>query len=92
MLFRSLVRRLAQSIEAPLMIDSTEPKVLQAALENYPGRAILNSVHLEAGRAKLDVVLPLAREHGAAVVALTIDETGMNHVPRNWLECVATAA
>ncbi len=74
---REIVRRLAQSVEAPLMIDSTEPRVLQVALENYPGRAILNSVHLEAGRTKMDVVLPLAVEHGAAVVALTIDETGM---------------
>lgn len=72
-----IARKLAQSIEAPLMIDSTEPRVLQVALENYPGRAIINSVHLEAGRAKIDVVLPLAVEHGAAVVALTIDESGM---------------
>jgi len=74
---RQLVRRLAQSIEAPLVIDSTEPKVLEVALRNYPGRAIVNSVHLEAGRAKMDVVVPLAREHGAALIALTIDESGM---------------
>ncbi len=74
---REVVRRLAQSIEAPLAIDSTEPKVLELALQNYPGRAILNSVHLESGRAKIDAVLPIAREHGAAVVALTIDESGM---------------
>ncbi len=74
---RELVRRLAQSIEAPLVIDSTEPKVLEIALRNYAGRAVINSVNLEAGRAKMDVVLPLAREHGAALVALTIDEIGM---------------
>jgi 5-methyltetrahydrofolate--homocysteine methyltransferase len=74
---RQVVRRLAQSIEAPLVIDSTEPKVLEVALSNYPGRAVINSVHLESGRAKMDSVLPLAREHGAAVVALTIDESGM---------------
>ena len=83
---REIVRRLAQSIEAPLMIDSTEPRVMQVALENYPGRAILNSVHLEAGRAKIDVVLPLAREHGAAVVALTIDEAGMAKTAQRKLE------
>ena len=83
---RALARRLAQSIEAPLMIDSTEPKVLQAALENYPGRAIVNSVHLESGRAKVDGVLPLAREHGAAVVALTIDESGMAKTADRKLE------
>ncbi|HEY2554731.1 MAG TPA: vitamin B12 dependent-methionine synthase activation domain-containing protein, partial [Candidatus Cybelea sp.] len=81
-----LVRRLAQSIEAPLAIDSTEPKVMQTALENYPGRAILNSVHLEAGRAKIDVILPLAKEHGAAVVALTIDERGMAKTAERKLE------
>jgi 5-methyltetrahydrofolate--homocysteine methyltransferase len=74
---RQVVRRLAQSIEAPLMFDSTEAPVLELALQNYAGRAILNSVHLESGRAKMDAVLPLAREHGAAVVALTIDESGM---------------
>jgi 5-methyltetrahydrofolate--homocysteine methyltransferase len=74
---RTVVRKLAQSVEAPLMIDSTEPRVIKAALENYPGRAIINSVHLESGRAKVDSVLPMAKEHGAAVVALTIDESGM---------------
>ncbi|HEX5274319.1 MAG TPA: methionine synthase [Candidatus Rubrimentiphilum sp.] len=83
---RLLVRKLAQSVEVPLMIDSTEPKVLQAALEAYPGRAILNSVHLESGRAKIDAVLPLAMEHGAAVVALTIDETGMAKTAERKLE------
>ncbi len=83
---RELVRRLAQSIEAPLMIDSTEARVVQVALENYPGRAIVNSVHLEAGRAKIDVVLPLAVEHGAAVVALTIDESGMAKTAQRKLE------
>jgi len=83
---REVVRRLAQSIEAPLMIDSTEPKVLQVALENYGGRAILNSVHLESGRAKIDAVLPMAVEHGAAVVALTIDETGMAKTAQRKLE------
>lgn len=74
---RQVVRRLAQSIEAPLAIDSTEPRVLEVALQNYPGRAIVNSIHLESGRAKTDAVLPLALEHGAAVIALTIDESGM---------------
>ena len=86
---RTVVRKLAQSVEAPLMIDSTEPRVLQAALENYPGRAIVNSVHLESGRAKVDSVLPLVKEHGAAVVALTIDEVGMAKTAQRKLE-VAT--
>ncbi|MBV8117011.1 MAG: dihydropteroate synthase, partial [Candidatus Eremiobacteraeota bacterium] len=83
---REVTRKLAQSIEAPLAIDSTEPAVVEAALQNYPGRAIVNSVHLEAGRAKIDVVMPLALQHGAAVVALTIDETGMAKTAERKLE------
>jgi len=83
---RELVRRLAQAIEAPLAIDSTEPPVIESALQNYPGRAIVNSVHLEAGRAKIDVVMPLVREHGAAVVALTIDESGMAKTAQRKLD------
>ena len=83
---REIVRRLAQSIEAPLMIDSSEPPAIEAALQNYPGRAIVNSVHLEAGRSKMDVILPLVREHGAAVVALTIDESGMAKTAQRKLE------
>jgi 5-methyltetrahydrofolate--homocysteine methyltransferase len=74
---RHVVRKLAQSVESPLMIDSTEPRVIAAALESYPGRAVVNSVHLESGRSKIDGVLPLVKEHGACVVALTIDESGM---------------
>ena len=83
---REVVRKLAQSTEAPLMIDSTEPRVVEIALQNYPGRAIVNSVHLEAGRAKIDVVMPTVVEHGAAVVALTIDEVGMAKTAERKLE------
>ncbi len=73
----TIVKRLAQSVETPLMIDSTEAKVVEAALKIYAGRAIVNSVNLENGREKIDTIMPLAVESGAAVVALTIDETGM---------------
>ncbi len=74
---RQAVKKLEMGVEAPLMIDSTEAGVIQAALEVYPGRAVINSINLENGRARVDAVLPLAREHGSAVVALTIDEEGM---------------
>ncbi|HEY1274732.1 MAG TPA: methionine synthase [Thermoleophilaceae bacterium] len=74
---REVVKRIALTQPAPIQIDSTEPDVIQAALEQIPGRAIVNSVNLEAGRGKLDVVVPLARAHGAGVIALTIDEEGM---------------
>src|ERR687897_718587 len=72
-----VVKRVSLTQPAPIQIDSTEPDVIQAALERTPGRAIVNSINLEAGRDKLDRVVPLAVRHGAAVIALTIDEVGM---------------
>ena len=51
--------------------------MIEAALERIPGRAIVNSINLEAGRDKADRVIPLAKAHGAALIALTIDEVGM---------------
>ncbi|MBA3823785.1 MAG: homocysteine S-methyltransferase family protein, partial [Ktedonobacterales bacterium] len=74
---RQAVKALSMGVEAPLVFDSTEPDVLKTALETYPGRAIINSINLENGLGKVEAVLPLAQEHGAAVVALTIDEEGM---------------
>ncbi|HEU5431480.1 MAG TPA: homocysteine S-methyltransferase family protein, partial [Thermomicrobiales bacterium] len=74
---RQLVKKLALNVEAPLVLDSTEPDVLRAALEQYPGRAIVNSVNMENGRARIEAVLPTALAHGAAVVAMTIDQEGM---------------
>ena len=51
--------------------------MIEAALEQIPGRPVVNSINLEAGRDKLDRVVPLAKAHGAALIALTIDEEGM---------------
>ncbi len=82
----TIVKRLAQSVETPLVIDSTEPKVIEAALKIYAGRPVVNSIHLENGRAKVDSVMPLVKEAGAAVVALTIDETGMAKTAARKLE------
>ncbi|WP_372791543.1 dihydropteroate synthase, partial [Paraconexibacter sp.] len=74
---REVAKRVSLTQPAPIQIDSTEPEVIKLALEQIPGRAIVNSINLEAGRDKADVVVPLAIEHGAAVIALTIDEVGM---------------
>ena len=74
---RTLARLLAQGVDAPLMIDSTEADVVEAALKNYPGRCIVNSVNLEKSGERIRKVLPLVRRYGAAVVAMTIDEKGM---------------
>jgi 5-methyltetrahydrofolate--homocysteine methyltransferase len=73
----AVVKRVSLTQPAPIQVDSTEPEVIRAALEQIPGRAIVNSINLEAGRDKADVVVPLARAHGAALIALTIDEVGM---------------
>ena len=72
-----VVKLLSMSVEAPIMIDSTEASVIEAALEHVPGRAIINSINMENGRERIDKVVPLAKKHGAALVALTIDEVGM---------------
>ena len=81
-----VAKRVSLTQPAPLQIDSTEPEVIEAALERTPGRAIVNSVNLEAGRDKLDRVVPLARAHGAALIALTIDEEGMAKTAERKLE------
>ncbi len=74
---RLLAKKVSLTQPAPIQIDSTEPEVIERALEQIPGRAIVNSVNLEAGREKLDRVVPVALAHGAALIALTIDEVGM---------------
>ena len=75
----AVIGRLATASTLPLVLDSTEPAVLQAGLELFGGRAVINSVNFEDGEAdgsRFARIMPLVREHGAAVVALTIDETG----------------
>ena len=71
-----VVDRLATQSTLPLVIDSTEVDVVSAALRRIGGRAVINSVNLEDGRRKFDVLLPLAKQFGAAMVALAIDEEG----------------
>jgi 5-methyltetrahydrofolate--homocysteine methyltransferase len=83
---RAVVKRISLTQPAPIQIDSTEPEVIEAALEQIPGRAIVNSINLEAGREKADAVIPLARAHGAALIALTIDEVGMAKTAERKLE------
>ena len=76
---KSVVGRLATSSTLPLVLDSTEPAVIEAGLELLGGRAVVNSVNYEDGDgpgSRFAKVMPMVREHGAAVVALTIDEQG----------------
>jgi 5-methyltetrahydrofolate--homocysteine methyltransferase len=83
---RQLAKRISLTQPAPIQIDSTEPEVIETALKQIPGRAIVNSINLEAGRAKLDRVAPIAHAHGAALIALTIDEVGMAKTAERKLE------
>jgi 5-methyltetrahydrofolate--homocysteine methyltransferase len=83
---RLLAKRISLTQEPPIQIDSTEPEVIERALEQIPGRAIVNSVNLEAGRDKLDRVVPVALAHGAALIALTIDEVGMAKTAQRKVE------
>ncbi len=85
-----VVRLLSQSVEAPLMIDSTEADVIARALEHIPGRAIVNSINMENGRTRIDAVVPIAKKHGAALVALTIDPVGMAKTAARKLEVART--
>jgi 5-methyltetrahydrofolate--homocysteine methyltransferase len=83
---RQVVKRISLTQPAPIQVDSTEPGVIETALEQIPGRAIVNSINLEAGRDKLDKVVPVARAHGAALIALTIDEVGMAKTAKRKVE------
>ena len=69
------VKALQGVTDAPLQLDSTDPKVLEQALRVYCGKAIVNSVNGES--ASLETILPLVKKYGAAVVGLTLDENGI---------------
>src|SRR3984957_2973287 len=72
-----MVTRMRGSVNAPLVIDSTEYPVLEAAMKLYGGKPIINSINFEDGEDAADKRVKLARRFGAAVIALTIDEGGM---------------
>lgn len=76
-LMRKVVKKLQMGVDVPLVIDSTELDVIEIALQTAPGRCLINSTHLEAGREKADKVFALAKKYNAAVICLTIDENGM---------------
>ncbi|HEV8537704.1 MAG TPA: dihydropteroate synthase, partial [Bacteroidota bacterium] len=72
-----LIPRLNTQVTLPLMIDSTEAPVIEEALRRIAGKAIVNSINMEDGEERMEKVLPLCKKYGAAVIALTIDESGM---------------
>ncbi len=88
---REVVRRYTNSVNVPLMLDSTNPKVLEAGLKLAGGRCILNSMNLEDGEEKLIDICRLASSYGAAVVAGTIDEDKLNAMARTRERKIAIA-
>lgn len=89
---QELASRLATSSTLPIVLDSTEPAVIKAGLEHLGGRSVINSVNFEDGdgpQSRFARIMPLVQEHGAAVVALTIDEEGQARTAE-WKMKVAT--
>ena len=80
-----VVTRFTSSVNSPLVIDSTETPVLEAALRLHGGKPIINSINFEDGEDAARDRLVLAKKFGAAVIALTIDEVGMAKTPEDKL-------
>ncbi|HEY9407079.1 MAG TPA: dihydropteroate synthase [Nitrososphaera sp.] len=81
-----LVKRLSLEIEAPLVIDSTDPKVIEAAIRQIPGRPIINSINLEGSGDRFHQLAPLMVKYGVPAVALCIGPKGMAKTPQEKLE------
>jgi len=74
---KTFISKLNLSLEIPVMIDTNNSRALEEALKNYAGKCLINSINLEDGGHKAQEIIFLAREYGAALVALTIDENGL---------------
>ncbi len=74
---REILFRFNTQVTLPIVIDSTEAPVIEDALQLIGGKAIINSINLEDGEERIKAILPLCKQYGAAVIALTIDEEGM---------------
>ncbi|NLI77042.1 MAG: methionine synthase [Candidatus Riflebacteria bacterium] len=85
----TLVPLFARQVKLPLVIDSTDPFTIEAALKAHGGRCIVNSVNLEDGGGKLRSVASLAREYGAALICLAIDEQGMAKTVDRKMQVIA---
>ena len=80
------IKRLNTQVNIPLVIDSTETPVIKEALELVSGKALINSINLEDGEERMKNICPLAKEFGASLIALTIDEDGMAKTAQKKLE------
>ena len=74
-LLREGIRQLQMSLDVPLVLDCTKPEALEKGLQEYQGKALINSINGE--EKSLAAILPLAKKYGAAVLGLTLDENGI---------------
>lgn len=81
-----LVKRLSLEIEAPLVIDSTDPAVIEAAVKQIPGRPVINSINLEGDGSRFHKLSPLMSKYGLAAIAMCIGPKGMAKTPEEKLE------
>ncbi len=81
-----VLSRFVRQVTAPIVVDTTQVDVLEAALKLIGGRPIINSINLEDGESRADDICRLARRFGAALIALTIDEEGMAKTAERKLE------
>ena len=82
----NLVKRLSLEIDAPLVIDSTDPDVIKEAVTQIPGRPIINSINLEGDGSRFEKLAPLMAKYGLPAIALCIGPKGMAKTPQEKLE------
>lgn len=83
---KTLVKRLSLEIDAPLVIDSTDPRVIESALKQIPGRPIINSINLEGDGSKFHTLAPLMAKYGVPAIAMCIGPKGMAKTSSEKLE------
>ena len=83
---KTLVKRLSMVIDAPLVIDSTDPKVIEAAIQQIPGRPVINSINLEGDGLRFHALAPLMAKYGIPAIAMCIGPKGMAKTPQEKLE------
>ena len=81
-----LVKNLSLEIDAPLVIDSTDPSVIESAIEQIPGKPIINSINLEGDGSRFKTLAPLMAKYGIPAIALCIGPDGMAKTPQQKLD------
>jgi len=82
----NLVKRLSLEIDAPLVIDSTDPEVIEASVTQIPGRPIINSINLEGDGSRFEKLAPVMAKYGLPAIALCIGPEGMAKTPQQKVD------